>query len=163
MQFLAFLVPSRTHIRQYQRYLDEIDQMVTQINRRFGTEEWEPVKVSYENNYIQAIAAMRHYDVLLVNSVIDGMNLVSKEGPVVNERNGVLILSEAAGAHERLKVGALSVAPADIEGTTQALYRALSMPDDERTARNKAMVDVIEREDITHWLWTQLQDVAALG
>ncbi len=163
VQFLAFLVPSRTHIRQYQRYLDEIDQAVTLINRRFGSEEWEPVKVFYENNYIQAIAAMRHYDVLLVNSVIDGMNLVSKEGPVVNERNGVLILSEAAGAHERLKVGALPVAPADVEGTTQALHRALSMSDDERAARNKAMVDVIEREDITHWLWTQLQDVSALG
>ena len=163
VRFLTFLVPSRTHIREYKRYLDEIDQMVGRVNRRFGTGEWEPIRVSYENNYVQAIAAMRHYDVLLVNSVMDGMNLVCKEGPVVNDRNGVLVLSEAVGAHERLKVGALSVASADVEGTTQTLYRALSMPDDERAARNKAMVDVIEREDVTHWLWTQLQDIAALG
>ena len=163
VQFLAFLVPSRTHIRQYQRYLEEVDQAVSQINRRFGTDDWQPVRTFYENNYIQAIAAMRLYDVLIVNSVIDGMNLVAKEGPVVNERDGVLVLSEAAGAHERLKVGALSVAPADIEGTTRALHQALTMSTEERAERNAAMVDVIEREDITYWLMGQLRDIARLG
>ena len=163
VQFLAFLVPSRTHIRQYQRYLEEIDQAVNQINRRFGTDDWQPVRTFYENNYIQAIAAMRLYDVLIVNSVIDGMNLVAKEGPVVNERNGVLVLSEAAGAHERLKVGALSVAPADLEGTTRALYQALTMSEEERATRNQAMVEIIEREDITYWLMRQLRDLASLS
>ena len=68
--------------------------------RVWSTETWKPVHVFYENNYIQAIAGMRLYDVLLVNSVIDGMNLVAKEGPVVNTKDGVLILSEAAGAFE---------------------------------------------------------------
>jgi len=163
VRFLAFLVPSRTHLRQYQRYLEEVDEVVVRINRRFGREDWQPVQVYYENNYIQAIAAMRLYDVLIVNSVIDGMNLVAKEGPVVNERNGVLVLSEAAGAHERLKVGSLSVAPADIEGTARALHQALTMPSDERAARNLAMVETIEREDITNWLMSQLADVAALS
>ena len=163
VRFLAFLVPSRTHIRQYQRYLEEIDEVVNHINQRLGREDWQPIKVYYENNYIQAIAAMRLYDVLIVNSVIDGMNLVAKEGPVVNERNGVLVLSEAAGAHERLKIGALSVAPADIEGTTRALYQALTMPSAERAERNRAMVETIEREDITNWLMSQLTDLAALS
>ena len=162
VSFLAFLVPSRTHVRQYQRYLQEVDEAVQALNHRFGTETWQPIRVFYENNYIQAIAAMRLYDVLLVNSVIDGMNLVAKEGPVVNTKDGVLVLSEAAGAHERLKVGALSVAPADIEGTTRALYQALTMGAEERAKRSRRMVETIEQEDITHWLFSQLEDVNAL-
>lgn len=163
VKFLAFLVPSRTHIRQYQRYLDEVDQAVQRINRRFERQGWAPITVFYENNYIQAIAAMRLYDVLMVNSVIDGMNLVSKEGPVVNRRDGVLVLSESAGAHAQLKVGSLSVAPADVEGTARALHQALTMPAEERAARNRAMVEVIGNEDVTHWLRRQLEDMAALS
>jgi len=162
VRFLAFLVPSRTHIRQYQRYIDEIDSAVKHVNERFGTEEWKPVQVFYENNYIQAIAGMRLYDVLLVNSVIDGMNLVAKEGPVVNTKDGVLILSEAAGAFEQLRRGALPVAPADVEGTARALHQALTMSPHERAERAHQMAGSIEREDITDWLYRQLSDVAAL-
>ena len=163
VRFLAFLVPSRTHIRQYQRYLEEIDASIKRVNNRFGTDEWTPVQVFYENNYTQAIAGMRLYDVLLVNSVIDGMNLVAKEGPVVNRKDGVLILSEAAGAYEQLRVGALPVAPADIEGTTRALYEALTMSAEERKRRADLMVDCITREDITDWLYRQLSDISALA
>ena len=163
VKFLAFLVPSRTHIRQYQRYQEEIEVVIRDINERYGTSEWQPVQVFFENNYIQAIAAMRLYDVLLVNSVIDGMNLVAKEGPVVNTKNGVLVLSESAGAHEQLRVGCLSVAPADVEGTKQALYQALTMSDAERETRNQRMVQSIEEEDIRHWLYSQLQDISALA
>ena len=162
VRFLAFLVPSRTHIRQYQRYAEEIDAAVRHVNDRFGTAEWQPVRVFYENNYVQAVAGMRLYDVLLVNAVIDGMNLVAKEGPVVNTKHGVLVLSESAGAYEQLKVGALPVAPADIEGTARALYQALSMPAEERAERSRLMIGSIEREDITHWLQRQLEDVKAL-
>ena len=162
VRFLAFLVPSRTHIRQYQRYIDEIDTVVRQVNDKHGTPDWQPIKVYYENNYIQAIAAMRLYDVLLVNAVIDGMNLVAKEGPVVNTRDGVLVLSEAAGAYEQLREGALPVAPADVEGTARALYQALAMSAEERRERNDAVSSSIEREDITHWLYRQLADIAAL-
>ena len=163
VRFLAFLVPSRTHVRQYQRYIEEIDSAVRHINDKFGSHEWQPIQVFYENNYVQAIAGMRLYDVLLVNSVIDGMNLVAKEGPVVNTRDGVLVLSEAAGAYEQLRSGALPVAPADVEGTSRALYQALTMPAGERAERAKVMSDSIEREDITAWLYRQLADVGALA
>ena len=163
VRFLAFLVPSRTHIRQYQRYMDEIEAIVEHVNRRFGTEEWQPIEVIFENNYTQAIAAMRMYDVLLVNAIIDGMNLVAKEGPAVNTKNGVLVLSESAGAHERLCVGCLSLAPADVEGTAYSLYQALTMSEEERAERNQRMVSTIEHEDITHWLFSQLQDIKTLG
>jgi trehalose 6-phosphate synthase len=162
VRFLAFLVPSRTHIRQYQRYIEEIDVSVKRINEKFGTADWQPIQVYYENNYIQAIAGMRLYDVLLVNSVIDGMNLVAKEGPVVNQKDGVLILSEAAGAYEQLKIGALPVAPADVEGTSRALYQALTMEPAERAKRANDLRESIETEDITAWLHHQLEDISKL-
>jgi len=163
VRFLAFLVPSRTHIRQYQRYMEEIDSSVKHLNEKYGRDGWQPVQVFYENNYIQAIAGMRLYDVLLVNSVIDGMNLVAKEGPVVNKRDGVLILSEAAGAYEQLREGALPVAPADIEGTARALEQALKMSANERAGRARKMSDQIERHDITSWLYRQISDVSTLA
>jgi trehalose 6-phosphate synthase len=160
-KFLAFLVPSRTHVRQYQRYREEIENQIQSINNKYGTKEWKPITVFFENNYVQAIAAMHFYDVLLVNAVVDGMNLVAKEGPIVNRKNGVLILSEAAGAHEQLHDGAISIAPADLEGTTQALYQALTMSSAERAQRAMKLIRVIEKEDITHWLYQQLTDLHA--
>ena len=163
VRFLAFLVPSRTHIRQYQRYIEEIDAAVKHVNERFGTDSWTPIQVFYENNYIQAIAGMRLYDVLMVNSVIDGMNLVAKEGPIVNQKDGVLVLSEAAGAYEQLRIGALPVAAADIEGAARALYQALTMPPEERKRRAQLLNDSIERENITVWIHRQLSDIAALA
>ena len=124
--FLQFLVPSRSELGVYQTYTDEIFELVESINDHFGDVEWQPVRVFYEDNYAQAIAGMSLYDVLLVNPIIDGMNLVSKEGPLVNERDGVLILSEMAGSFEQLADFVLPIAPADLEGTVRALHQALN-------------------------------------
>ncbi|MBI2856051.1 MAG: trehalose-6-phosphate synthase [Chloroflexi bacterium] len=162
VKFLAFLVPSRTHIRQYQRYLEEVDALVSEINESFGTGDWQPVTVFYENNYTQAIAAMKLYDVLLANSVIDGMNLVAKEGPVVNTQSGIVILSETAGAYAQLREGVLLVAPADVEGTAQALYQAVTASVEERERRARVLVQQIEREDVINWMQCQMQDLKAL-
>ena len=163
VKFLAFLVPSRTHIRQYQRYLDETEQLVNTINASYGTGDWQPIQLFLENNYTQAIAGMSLYDVLLVNGVIEGMNLIAKEGPIVNTNNGVLILSETVGAHPQLAEGALSVAPADIEGLVHRLHQALTMSAEERERRNTALVEAVEREDILHWIQRQFQDIHALA
>lgn len=163
VNFLAFLVPSRTHIRQYQRYMDEIQQLVNQINERFGTEEWQPITTFMENNYTLAIAGMKQYDVLLVNSLIEGMNLVAKEGPVVNTRDGVLVLSETSGAYEQLREGALPVSPTDVEGTMEALHAAITMPPDERKRRATALADTINRQDIMDWICRQLADIRNIG
>ena len=160
--FLAFLVPSRTHIRQYQRYMEEIRQIIDQINSKHGTEDWTPIRTYLENNYTQAIAGMKLYDVLVVNSVIDGMNLVAKEGPVVNTRDGVLVLSVGAGAHRQLSVGALSVSAADIEGTMQAMYQALTMTPEERAQRAERLRTTVEEQDNPRWLESQLQDIETL-
>lgn len=158
VKFLAFLVPSRGHIRQYQHYLEEVQDQVNSLNEKYGP----TIDIFYENNYPQAIAGMRLYDVLLVNAVIDGMNLVAKEGPVVNARDGVLILSEAVGAFAQLGPHTLPVSPADVEGTAQALYTALTMDPEERKRRAAALRQAVEKEDLTVWLCRQLEDLKAL-
>ena len=162
VNFLAFLVPSRTHIRQYQRYMDEIQQIIDQINRRFGNAEWQPIRAFLENNYTQAIAGMKLYDILLVNTIIEGMNLVAKEGPVVNANDGVLVLSESSGAYRQLMDGALPVSPTDIEGTMETLYQAIQMSPEERKNRALALSESIRREDIHHWITSQLADLETL-
>ena len=163
VNLIQLLVPSRSELGVYQTYTDEIFELVDSINDHYGDLGWQPIRVLYEENYPQAIAAMTLYDVLLVNPVIDGMNLVSKEGPLVNRTNGVLILSELAGSHEQLHEHVLSVAPTDLEGTVRALHEALTMPEDERRRRAEALRKSIEDEDIIRWLEHQLHDLQALA
>lgn len=160
--FFAFLVPSRTHIKQYERYTDETNSLIRNINSTYGTSTWSPIQAFEENNYTQAIAGMRIYDSLLVNPIADGMGLVAKEGPVVNTRNGVLILSESTGSFPQLKDGSLAVGPADLEGTAEAFYQAVTMSAPERERRASFLIDTIGRENATHWLLSQMQDLAAL-
>ncbi len=162
VKFLAFLVPSRTHIRQYQRYMDEIQQVIQQINNNHGTDDWQPIVPFIENNYTQAIAGMKLYDVLLVNTIIEGMNLVAKEGPVVNNRDGVLVLSHSSGVYQQLSDGAISVSPTDIEGTMEALYQAITMSAEDRKARAARMLNSVCREDINHWLYQQMNDISGI-
>ena len=132
------------------------------MNSKFGTNDWQPIVTFIENNYTQAIAGMKVYDALLVNTIMEGMNLVAKEGPVVNTRHGVLVLSESSGVHHQLAKGALSVSPTDIEGTMEALYHAITMAPEERERLSSLLVDAICREDIDHWLSRQLDDISAL-
>jgi len=162
VKFLAFLVPSRTHIRQYQRYMDEIQQVIQQINNNHGTDDWQPIVPFIENNYTQAIAGMKLYDVLLVNTIIEGMNLVAKEGPVVNNRDGVLVLSHSSGVYQQLSDGAISVSPTDIEGTMEALHQAITMSAEDRKARAARMLNSVCREDINHWLYQQMSDISVI-
>ncbi len=162
VKFIAFLVPTRTRIKTYQRYAEEALELIGALNDKYRTEKWYPIDLFYENNYIQAIAGMRLYDVMLVNVVIDGMNLVAKEGPTVNNRHGVLILSEGAGAYEQLGQSALVVTPTDLEGTIQALYTALTMPMAERKKRAVELKRRIEEEDITNWVQHLLGDMVTL-
>ncbi|MGQ9571996.1 MAG: alpha,alpha-trehalose-phosphate synthase (UDP-forming) [Dehalococcoidia bacterium] len=161
--FLAFLVPSRGEVSIYRTYTKDLLELADAINAKYGDEEWQPVHIFYEDNYAQAIAAMRLYDILLVNPVIDGMNLVAKEGPLVNTRDGVLILSEMAGAHEQLGEYALSICPTDLEGTVRALHAAINMPAEERRRRAAALRRAIQEEDITFWLERQFRDLMAVS
>jgi len=163
VNFLQFLVPSRSELGVYQTYTDEIFELVESINDHFGDVDWQPIRIFYEDNYPQAIAGMTFYDVLLVNPIIDGMNLVSKEGPLVNKGDGVLVLSEMAGSFEQLSEYVLPVSPSDLEGTVRALQQALTMPPDERRRRAAALKRLVQEEDITFWLERQFRDLMALA
>jgi trehalose 6-phosphate synthase len=162
VNFLQFLVPSRSELGVYQTYTDEIFELIESINDHYGDVDWQPIHVFYEENYAQAIAGMTLYDVLLVNPVIDGMNLVSKEGPLVNSRDGVLILSELAGSYEQLQEFVLPVSPADLEGTVRALHQALTMSEGERRTRAEGLRKQVEDYDIVRWLEAQFKDLLAL-
>ena len=162
VKFLALLVPSRMEVDEYQNYLNELMALSGQVNAKFGSSTWEPIRVLVGENYPRAVAALQLYDVLLVNSIADGMNLVAKEGPVVNLKNGVLILSERTGAHQQLEPGALVISPTDIYSTAQALHQSLEMPVEERRERSTRLKEIIEREDIAAWMELQLNTIRRL-
>jgi len=163
ISFLAFLVPSRTGLREYGHYGRQVQSAVDRINARFGRAGWRPVQLYYENDYAQALAGLSIADVVLVNPLVDGMNLVAKEAVVVSQRDAVLVLSETAGAFDQMADGALAVAPADVVGTADALATALRMDGDERSRRLAKLRRGVEREDITWWLRRQLEDLAEIA
>lgn len=161
VNFVAITVPSRMDVEEYQDYLDDVSAVVGRINAKYANVEtgWQPIHLIMGENYPRALAAMKWYDVLLVNSIIDGMNLVAKEGALLNERNGVLILSEGAGAVSQLGDAALIIAPADVEGTADAIFQALTMPLNERRHRAEALRHSVETDDVTAWFRHQISDI----
>jgi trehalose 6-phosphate synthase len=159
VQFLAFLVPTRQEVPEYRSYAEKVLGLVQEINQRWGGATWQPIRVFYEHNYDQALAGLALYDVLLVNSSSDGMNLVSKEGAIVNKRDGVIVLSQAAGAFRELGHAALPVEPADLPGTARSLAVALAMPAEERRRRAAALRAAVEANDFSRWLERQVEDL----
>jgi trehalose 6-phosphate synthase len=160
--FLALLQPSRQDVREYAQYCAAIETIAHHVNGRFGTSGWQPIDLRIEENLPQAVAAYKQFDVLIVNGVADGMNLVAKEALVVNERDGVLALSESTGAHEELGAVALTLAPFDIEQQANALWDALTMPAEERAKRHAAGVEIVQTNNVAKWLTHQLADIHAL-
>ncbi|MDX9850786.1 MAG: trehalose-6-phosphate synthase [Anaerolineaceae bacterium] len=160
--FMAYLIPSRVGVEEYQNYLDEIMVTVGRINAHYGSSDWEPIRLLVGENYPRAVAAMKMYDVLLVNSIADGMNLVAKEGPIVNQKDGVLILSERAGARQQLHQGALVISPVDIFETQVAIHKALSMNVEEKQKNVKILRKIVREEDINFWLKSQLEVVNSI-
>jgi len=160
---LALLDPSRQDIPEYSEYLGAIQRAARVVNDRFRTEGWVPLEVRIEDNFHQALAAYKQFDVLLVNAIFDGMNLVAKEAPLVNTRAGVLVLSENTGAHDELGEWALTVNPFDLSGQANALYHALTMPEDERRRRLDAIRSRVTEHDIGAWIESQLADLDTVG
>ncbi len=159
VRFYALLVPSRLEVEEYQNYHDDLTAAAGWINSRYGSGDWEPVRVLIGDNYPRAIAALQLYDALLVNSVADGMNLVAKEGPLVNQRDGVVVLSERTGARQQLAPGAMVISPCDIYSTGEALHQALTISAQERQMRAAQLRQIIVENDINAWLRDQLQRV----
>ena len=133
------------------------------VNRQFGTPRWQPIEIFYEENREVAMELLGRYDVLLVNPLGDGMNLVAKEGPVVNRRDGVLVLSERAGARAELGWWALTIDPKDVNATAAALGRALTMTRGERRRRADGLRRKVTSTSLSTWLDRQLVDLAEVG
>ena len=159
VSMLALLDPSRQDIPEYAEYLAAIQRAARHVNDRFQGGGWTPLDLRIEDNFAMSVAAYKQYDVLLVNAIYDGLNLVAKEGPLVNERDGVLILSENAGAHEELGEWALSVNPFDVEAQAEAIHAAIQMAPQERRARQTSIREYVCEHDVGAWLETQLADL----
>ncbi|MDX6504671.1 MAG: trehalose 6-phosphate synthase [Gaiellaceae bacterium] len=156
---LALLDPSRQDIPEYAEYLADIQREARRVNDRFQRAGWAPIQLEIADNFPQSVAAYKQYDVLLVNAIFDGLNLVAKEAPLVNERDGVLILSENAGAHEELGDWAISVNPFDVAGQAEALHAALEMPLEERRERLERIRAHVREHDLEAWVDAQLADL----
>jgi trehalose 6-phosphate synthase len=157
--FIAQLMPSRTDIPEYAEYLERIEAVVAVVNHRHGSPDWMPIQLKIRDDLEEAVAAYKHYDVLVVNAMFDGMNLVAKEGPMVNERAGVSILSENTGAHEELGDYALSVNPFDIQELADSIHAALTMAPEERRDRHEGLQSIVTARNPGDWVDEQLEDI----
>ena len=157
--FTAQLMPSRTDVPEYAEYLERIEALVAVVNHRHGTPDWMPINLKLRDDLDEAVASYKHYDVMMVNAMFDGMNLVAKEGPLVNERDGVSILSENTGAHEELGEFALSVNPFDVQELADSIYAALTMAPEERARRASGLKEIVTSRDPGDWIDEQIADI----
>ena len=160
---LTLAYPSREGLADYLAYRSEVEHTAERLNETWGTADWQPVILSVADDRARSMAALGLYDVLLVNPVRDGMNLVAKEGPLVNTNDGVLVLSREAGAWEELAEAAVGVNPFDVTDTADALDRALSMEPAERTARAEAIRSAVRGATAADWLDRQLEVAAGVA
>ncbi|MHB0977002.1 MAG: alpha,alpha-trehalose-phosphate synthase (UDP-forming) [Candidatus Aquicultorales bacterium] len=162
VRFLAFLYPTREKLREYSDYRRRIETAVEDINAKHATDGWEPIWLRIKDDYPESMAALRIYDVLLVNPIFDGMNLVAKEGPLINEAEGVLVLSENAGSVCEMGAASVVVNPFDTLETAEGLHKALGMEPAEKRARSEWMKEIVTRNNSMKWLYHQLRDLAAV-
>ena len=158
---VAFAYPSRQGLAEYLAYGADVEHTAERINHAHGSGSggWTPIVLSLEDDRARSLAALTLSDVLLVNPVRDGLNLVAKEGPLLNDADGVLVLSRQAGAWEELALegaGALGINPFDVAGTADALHAALSMDAPERAARAAALRTAVRGRTAADWWADQL-------
>jgi trehalose 6-phosphate synthase len=156
---LALLDPSRQEIPEYAEYLGAIQRTARAVNDRFQRNGWIPIDLQIADDFPRSVAAYKQYDALLVNAIFDGLNLVAKEAPLVNGRDGVLILSENTGAYEELSEWALTVNPFDVAGQADAIHAALTMDPAERRARNESLRAHVREHDLAEWSESLLADL----
>jgi trehalose 6-phosphate synthase len=162
VQFWAFLQPSRQDVAAYRSYMRKVRQVAMRINTQYGGQGWVPIRLEFGENMRKAMSALRNFDVLVVNPVYDGLNLVVKEGALVNRAEGLIVLSENAGAHEELHSHVLSINPFDIEATAEAMHQGLVISDEERRRMNEGAREVVRNNDIARWITRQVQDIRDL-
>jgi trehalose 6-phosphate synthase len=160
VRFLAIQSISRENVPEYARYASAVREVVARVNG-LSDPDAAPIWLLDGSEYALAIAALSLADVVLVNPVVDGMNLVAKEAAIVG--HGAIVLSETAGAAEQLAAHALMVAAADVYGTSEMLEAGLDMSAEERARRLRRLRASVREEDLAWWLARQLRDLAAVA
>jgi trehalose 6-phosphate synthase len=153
---LALLDPSRQDIPEYAEYLGAIQREARRVNDRFQENHWTPIDLRIADDFPQSVAAYKQFDVLFVNALMDGMNLVAKEAPLVNERGGAVVLSENTGAHSELCDWVITVNPFDVEDQAQAIHQALELAEEEKRRRLDAICAHVREHDVNAWVERQL-------
>jgi trehalose 6-phosphate synthase len=154
---VAFAYPSRHDLPEYREYTASVLRIAREIEDEFGTAEWTPLLLQVDDDFPRSLAAYRLADVLIVNPLRDGMNLVAKEVPVVSERGCALVLSREAGAYYDLGDDAIVINPYDISATAEALHEALTMDADERFERSKRLAEASTALPPQRWFADQLE------
>lgn len=158
VRLLALLDPSRQTIPEYVAYREEIERAAGELESRHPG----AVSIRVADDFPQSVAAYKQYDVLFLNSVYDGLNLVVKEAALVNGRDGVVVLSENAGAYDELREWVIGVNPFDVRAQAEALHRALGLGEAERARRARAIRQHVRTHDIAEWVDAQLADLTTL-
>ncbi len=153
---LAFAYPSRHDLPEYREYTAAVQRIASEISEEFGRPGWEPVRLEVSDDFPRSLAAYALADVLVVNPVRDGMNLVAKEGPVLSQRDLALVLSREAGAVAELGGDALVVNPFDVIQTSEAMWDALRMPPAQRAARCERLAEASVAVPPSRWFSAQL-------
>ena len=151
VEMVALLDPSRERIPEYRDCRAEIEAVAGEIGRRFARDGWRPLRLELRDDFPRSVAAYKQFDVLLVNSIRDGMNLVAKEGPLINDRAGVVVLSRETGAFEELRSWVIPVDPFDVDEQAAALERALELPEEDRVRRIEAIRSWVRGHDLDAW------------
>jgi trehalose 6-phosphate synthase len=151
---LALLNPSRLEIPVYAEYLEEIERTAAAVDAHFPGS----IDLRVNDDFAEAVAGYKQFDVLLVNPVLDGLNLVVKEAPLVNVRDGAVVLSANAGAVEELGEWVIPVDPLDVEEQAEAIHQAFELPVEERHARLEAIREQVREHDVGAWIQAQLAD-----
>jgi trehalose 6-phosphate synthase len=154
--FVAMVYPSRQGLPEYLAYANEIEQAVDHINDRWATRDWTPIVLDQRDDFARSVAGMLRYDVLFVNPIKDGLNLVAKEGPLLNRRDGLVCLSREAGAFEELHSAVVPLHPFDIEQMAGALDDALATPMDVRAAQAHRLRELASSRTPASWLADQV-------
>jgi trehalose 6-phosphate synthase len=160
---VAFAYPSRHDLPEYREYMASVQRLARQLEDEFAVPGWDPLMLEVNDDYPRSLAACKLADVLLINPIRDGMNLVAKEGPILSEPGCALVLSTEAGAAAELGEHALLVNPYDVTQTAQALHQALAMSDAERTRRNAALATAAAAMPPTRWFADQLRALDRQG
>jgi trehalose 6-phosphate synthase len=154
--FGAFCYPSREGLPEYLAYRQEVEGLVRYLNDKWSTDDWAPIVFDAQDDYPRSVAALRRYDVLLVNPIRDGLNLVAKEGAILNERDGVVVLSTEAGTYDELEGAVRAVNPFDVSATADALAQALATPPNDRRIEAAELRRRAESRGPQQWLTDQL-------